>query len=197
MSGASIGISVQTALRSGLLCRVTGQARGCMAEDRAEAFCRGLGKTLFSSPDIGISLSTVSIYQHTLFYPNTCAEINSEDLIGLSAGQSLSIIIRQLTTGMFASDPKEGRVLFLSLLFSFLQVDAAAFVPGCCRGPGDAAWCGAAWEQENRRAWARQHVPLCLKPAWWALLLTPCCFSYQWKRDYWWDSQGWLEDWAI
>lgn len=115
MSGASIGISVQTALHSGLLCRVAGQARGCMAEDRAEAFCRGLGKTLSSSPDLGISLSTVSIYQHTLFYPNTCAEINSEDLIGLSAGQSLSVIIRQLTTGMFASDPKEGRVLFLSL----------------------------------------------------------------------------------
>lgn len=91
-----------------------------MAEGRAEAVCPGLGKTLSSSPDLGISLSTVSIYQHALFYLNTPAEINQEVLIGLSAGQSPSIIIRQLTTGMFASDPKEGRVLSLTLSFSLL-----------------------------------------------------------------------------
>lgn len=32
---------------------------------------------------------------------------------------------------MFASDPKEGKVLFLSLSCSLLQMGAAAFVPGC------------------------------------------------------------------
>lgn len=148
----------------GLLCRVAGQelicplppagARGRMAEDRAEVVCPGLGKTLSSSPDLGISLSTISIYQHTLFYPNTRAEINEKVLIGLSAGQSLSIIIRQLTMGMSASDPREGRVLFFSFSFSSLQMAAAAAVPGCCRGAGDAAGCSATCEQEDRGAWA-------------------------------------------
>lgn len=69
-----------------LLCRVAGQklicllplagVRGPTAEDRAEAVCPGLGKAPSSSPDLGISLSTVSVYQHTFFYLNTCAEIN-------------------------------------------------------------------------------------------------------------------------
>jgi len=114
-----------------------------MAEDRAEAVCPGLGKTLSSSPDLGISLSTVSVYQHTLFYPNTRVEINEEILIGLSAGQSLSIIIRQLTMGTFASDLKEGIVPFLSRSRS-----ASCRSDGCCRlraqvlrGLGDAAGC--------------------------------------------------------
>lgn len=69
-----------------VLCRVASQAlicpllpsgvRGLMAEDRAEAVCPGLGKTLSSRQDRGISLSTVSVYQRALFYANTCAEIN-------------------------------------------------------------------------------------------------------------------------
>lgn len=36
--------------------------------------------------------------------------------MGLSEGWSLSSVIRQLTMDTFASDPKEGRVSFLSLL---------------------------------------------------------------------------------
>lgn len=73
------------------LCRVAGQvliysgaqcllplavARAFMAKGRAGAVCPGLGKTLSSSPDVDISLSTVSIYWFTLFYPNTCAKTN-------------------------------------------------------------------------------------------------------------------------
>lgn len=68
-----------------------------MAKGRAGAVCPGLGKTLSSSPVVDISLSTVSVYWFTLFYPNTCAKINWEVLMGLSEGWSLSNIIRQVT----------------------------------------------------------------------------------------------------
>lgn len=74
--------------------------------------------------------------------------------------------------GMFASDPKEGRVLFLSLSFSLLQMDTASVVPGCCRGPGDAAGCSPTCEQEDR--WAG-HPPL-LKPCLTSTTLNPMLF---------------------
>lgn len=95
MSGVIVGVSVQTSLAAGLRCRVAGRALICpmllarerehIAEGRAEAVCPGLGKSLSSSPDLVISFSTVSMYQHTLSYPKTSAEINEEVFIGLAA----------------------------------------------------------------------------------------------------------------
>lgn len=65
------GLQCQAAVQA-LICPLpSAGARGCMAENRAEAICHGVGKTLSSSPDLGISLGTVSIYQHVLLYPNT------------------------------------------------------------------------------------------------------------------------------
>lgn len=109
------------------LCRVAGQvliylgaqcllplaeARGFMAKGRTGSVCPGLGK--ISGPGVNISLSTVSLYWFTLFYPNIRAKINWEVLMGLLEGWSLSSVVRQVTMDMFSSDPKEGRVIFLS-----------------------------------------------------------------------------------
>lgn len=116
------------------LCRVAGQVliysgaqcllpvagvRGFifMTKARAGAVFPDLG--MISSPDVDTSLSTVSLYWFTLFYPNICTKINWDVLMGLSEGWSFSSVVRQVTVDMFASDPKEGRVIVLSHLASY------------------------------------------------------------------------------
>lgn len=155
-----------------VLCRVAGQvlicllplagARGFMAKGRAGAVCPDLGKTLSSSPDIDIILSTVSICWFTLFYPNTCAEINGEVWIGLSKGRSHSSVVRQLTVDMFASDPKEGRVIFLFLSFSLLQIQMLQLSCMAAAGVWSCTWVQCCLWAGRLRAWARWHI--CLNP---------------------------------
>lgn len=71
--------------------------------------------------------------------------------MSLSEGWSLSNVTRQLTVDVFASDPKEGRVisfsLSLSLLFRLLQIQMLQL--SCMAAAGNAPECSSTCEQED------------------------------------------------
>lgn len=112
------------------------------------------------------------MYLHTLFYPNTRAEINSEVFIGLSAGQSLSINHQAIGHGHVCQWPRGGKIpLAFSLSFNFLQMDAAAFCAWVLRGSG---W--HSWVQHYLRGLGKVACAPLLKPCLMSSALNPMLF---------------------